>query len=95
MPVPKRKTSKRRRDQRSANKGIQAKAFTECSSCQAPINPHVMCSNCGTYKGKKVAVTKVERMIKRGETRQAMAKKAQERAQASQQVENQQEESTK
>lgn len=80
MPVPKRKTSKRRRDQRSANKGIEAKAFTECSSCQHPINPHTLCSNCGSYKGKKIAVTKVERMIKRGETRQAQAKKAQERS---------------
>ena len=85
MPVPKRKTSKRRRDQRSANKGIKAKAFTECSSCQAPINPHTMCKNCGTYRGKKITVTKVERLIKRGETRQALAKKAQERAQKNQQ----------
>lgn len=79
MAVPKRKTSKRRRDQRSANKGIKAKAFTECSSCQHPINPHTLCSNCGSYKGNKVVVTKVERMIKRGEVRQAKAKTAEAR----------------
>ncbi len=79
MPVPKRKTSKRRRDQRSANKGIKAKAFTECASCQHPITPHTLCSNCGSYKGKKIVVTKVERMIKRGEARQAKAKLAQEK----------------
>jgi len=76
MPVPKRKTSKRRRDQRSANKGIKAKAFTECLSCKQPINPHTLCSNCGSYKGKKIVVTKVERMLKRGEVRQAKAKAA-------------------
>ncbi|MCL4361009.1 50S ribosomal protein L32 [Candidatus Dependentiae bacterium] len=77
MPVPKRKTSKRRRDQRSANKGIKPQIFTACSHCQEPINPHTVCMNCGHYKGKKIMVTKKERSAKRGQERQAVAQKLQ------------------
>lgn len=76
MPVPKRKTSKRRRDQRSANKGIRPKAFSGCLTCQAPIAAHQVCKECGYYKGVKILQTKTDRMHKRAQVQQsAMAKK--------------------
>ena len=76
MPVPKRKTSKARRDQRSSTKFIRAQAITACSNCASPLNPHQACLHCGFYKGKKVLTTKLERVLKRGEVR-ATARSAQ------------------
>lgn len=75
MPVPKRKRSKARRDKRFANKGLKAKAFTECSQCKAALSPHQVCKSCGFYKGAKVLTTKIERGMKRAETKQAKAAK--------------------
>ncbi len=71
MPVPKRKRSKARRDKRFANKGIEPKAITGCKTCQSPIEPHVICKECGYYKGRKILRTKTERMYARGQVRQA------------------------
>jgi len=75
MPVPKRKRSRSRRDKRFANKGIKVKALTKCQNCQAPLATHQACPACGFYKGVKVLVTKADRAVKRGEERQARAKK--------------------
>ena len=72
MPVPKRKTSKARRDKRSANKHIRPQAIAGCLNCSHPIGGHQACAMCGFYKGKKVLTTKLERAIKRGEARQSM-----------------------
>lgn len=74
MPTPKRKTSKSRRDMRSANKGIKPKSVAACQTCQAPIAPHQICKECGYYKGVKVLRTKTDRMYARAQTRQAQAK---------------------
>lgn len=67
MPVPKRKRSKARRDKRHANRGLDVKAFTQCSHCSAALATHQACKDCGFYKGKKVLVTKNERTLKRQE----------------------------
>lgn len=76
MPVPKRKTSKARRDQRQSTKFIRPQALTACVNCEHALLPHQACAHCGFYKGKKVLVTKLERTLKRGETRRtAQAKK--------------------
>ena len=73
MPVPKRKRSRARRDSRFANKGIQVKAFTICANCQEPLMTHAACMNCGHYKGVKVMTTKLDRAVKRGQTREMRA----------------------
>lgn len=69
MPTPKRKTSKARRDKRSANKHIRPQAVTACLNCSAALSPHQACASCGFYKGKKVLTTKLERTLKRAESR--------------------------
>lgn len=86
MPVPKRKRSKSRRDKRFANKGLEVKTFTSCAQCSAATMPHQVCATCGFYKGVKIMATKLDRNIKRVETRQAQAKNKQQ-AQASQEAE--------
>ena len=71
MPVPKRKLSRKRRDQRSANKGLKPKSISGCQTCQAPMMSHQVCRECGYYKGVKVLRTKTERLYARGQAREA------------------------
>ncbi len=55
MAVPKRKTSKSRRDRRRTAKSRLAETATHaCPQCKAPKRPHHACMNCGTYKGRQV-----------------------------------------
>lgn len=76
MPVPKRKRSKRRRDQRFANKGMKVKAISKCAQCEKPIQTHVACKECGFYKGVKVLATKADRGVKRLDVKAVQAKNA-------------------
>lgn len=83
MGVPKRKRSRQRRDKRFANKGVKVKALATCSNCSEPLATHQACKNCGFYKGAKVLTTKKERLVKRGQARQAQAQRQQAKSPAS------------
>jgi len=54
MAVPKRRTSKSKRDSRRANTGIDAPALSICPQCGEATMPHSACPSCGTYKGRDV-----------------------------------------
>ncbi|MBO5454549.1 MAG: 50S ribosomal protein L32 [Clostridia bacterium] len=54
MAVPKRKTSKARRDKRRANWKLSVPGMIKCSQCGALILSHRVCSECGFYKGREV-----------------------------------------
>ena len=57
MAVPKRKTSKRRRDMRRSHHAIKEPThITLCSNpdCRKPVRSHEICPACGFYKGKQV-----------------------------------------
>lgn len=55
MAVPKRKTSKARRDKRRASSYILPKVtIGECPNCHEPKLPHRVCGACGYYDGKEV-----------------------------------------
>ncbi len=54
MAVPKRRTSKRRRDQRRSHHALTAMAVTTCPNCGELQRPHRVCGSCGWYKGKQV-----------------------------------------
>src|SRR4029079_16501380 len=54
MAVPKKKTSKSRRDKRRAQHGIEAPRVNVCPTCGQPKRPHRVCPNCKTYKGREV-----------------------------------------
>lgn len=71
MPVPKRKTSKRRRDQRHANNHLHVATITHCPNSGAAVMPHTVCLESGYYKGVKVMRTKQDRLITRGKKRDA------------------------
>lgn len=55
MAVPKRKTSKARRNKRrAANSKVVAPTIVECPQCHEPKVPHKVCPECGYYKNKEV-----------------------------------------
>ncbi|CAK7020879.1 50S ribosomal protein L32 [Tissierella carlieri] len=55
MAVPKRKTSKARRDKRRASSYRLNKAtVVECPQCHEPKQPHRVCRSCGYYKNREV-----------------------------------------
>jgi len=54
MAVPKRKTSKSRRDKRRATHSIDAPRLAVCPRCGQPTRPHRMCPTCQTYRGREI-----------------------------------------
>ncbi|MCL2696258.1 MAG: 50S ribosomal protein L32 [Clostridiales bacterium] len=55
MAVPKRKTSKAKRDQRRAsNFKLEQPNLTECPQCHELKPSHIVCKKCGYYDGKQV-----------------------------------------
>ncbi|WP_432665145.1 50S ribosomal protein L32 [Wukongibacter baidiensis] len=55
MAVPKRKTSKARRDKRRAsNIKMTAPNIVNCPQCHEPKLPHRVCGECGYYGDKEV-----------------------------------------
>ncbi|HMS45527.1 MAG TPA: 50S ribosomal protein L32 [Alphaproteobacteria bacterium] len=60
MAVPKKKTSKSRRDQRRSHHALTAVLAVECSNCGELKKPHHICPHCGHYDGKAVVQSKTE-----------------------------------
>lgn len=60
MAVPKRRTSKARRDQRRAHDALAGPARSRCPQCGEPKAPHRVCANCGTYRGRELVRTEEE-----------------------------------
>ncbi len=58
MAVPKRKTSKSKRDMRRTHQKTAASSPTTCPQCGEATLPHHACPSCGTYKGKEVTEAK-------------------------------------
>ena len=54
MAVPKRKTSKSKRDKRRTHQKIDGSEVMTCSNCGEAKLPHHVCPVCGTYKGRDV-----------------------------------------
>lgn len=60
MAVPKRKWSKRRSRISRANEKLDRLNLSECPQCHELKLPHVVCKNCGYYKGKEVVTVSEE-----------------------------------
>jgi large subunit ribosomal protein L32 len=57
MAVPKKKTSKSKRDMRRAHDALAAPGVSICPQCKEPKQPHRVCPSCGSYKGKEVVAS--------------------------------------
>ena len=54
MAVPKRRTSKAKRDKRRSHDAIGTAPRSTCPQCREPKLPHRVCVKCGTYRGREV-----------------------------------------
>lgn len=58
MAVPKRRTSRSKRNMRRANHDkVTAPQLIACANCGEPVLPHRACAACGHYKGREVKAT--------------------------------------
>jgi large subunit ribosomal protein L32 len=54
MAVPKKKTSKSRRDMRRSHHALGKATYVECQNCGELMRPHHVCPACGQYRGREV-----------------------------------------
>ena len=54
MAVPKRKTSQSRKGMRRSHDGLTLPPIIRCSRCNAFMERHTVCGECGYYRGKPV-----------------------------------------
>jgi large subunit ribosomal protein L32 len=54
MAVPKRRTSKARKNKRRTHWKLDTPAMARCSHCGQFKAPHTVCPNCGFYHGREV-----------------------------------------
>jgi large subunit ribosomal protein L32 len=54
MPNPKRRHSKTRTAKRRTHDALAPVSHSLCPQCQEAKMPHVVCANCGYYKGRQV-----------------------------------------
>jgi len=57
MAVPKRRTSRAKRDKRRSHHALTSPNPSVCPQCNAPKLPHRVCPSCGSYKGRTVVET--------------------------------------
>ena len=57
MAVPKKRTSKSKRDSRRAHDRVKLPQVTTCPQCHEPVLPHHVCAECGTYRGRPIIST--------------------------------------
>ncbi len=60
MIVPKRRTSKSKRNKRRSHHALADPGRSVCSQCGAPKAPHRVCGNCGTYRERAIIETDEE-----------------------------------
>jgi len=60
MAVPKRKTSKSKRDKRRSHDALKTATRSVCPDCGAPRQPHRVCPSCGKYRGRTIVETAEE-----------------------------------
>lgn len=56
MGVPKRRTSRSRRDKRRSHQQLATASLSTCPQCKEVKLPHRVCRNCGYYHGEEVLV---------------------------------------
>jgi large subunit ribosomal protein L32 len=58
--VPKRRQSHARKNKRRSHDALAMPARAACPQCGEPRQPHRVCGNCGTYRGRAVLETEEE-----------------------------------
>jgi len=53
-PVPKKRVSRSRRNNRRSHDALSAPTLATCPECGSKVLPHTVCQECGSYKGKQI-----------------------------------------
>ncbi|HEX2863218.1 MAG TPA: 50S ribosomal protein L32 [Deinococcales bacterium] len=53
-PVPKKKTSKAKRDMRRSHHALTLPELSTCKNCGNKVPQHTVCPSCGHYDGRQV-----------------------------------------
>lgn len=56
MAVPKKKTSKSKKNMRRSHDSLSVNAVSECPQCGELVRPHHVCGSCGNYNKKEIIV---------------------------------------
>lgn len=62
--LPKRKISKRHRNNRRAHHALKAPELVACPQCHELLLPHHVCPSCGSYHGAEVIEVKTKKKKK-------------------------------
>ncbi len=54
MAVPKRRTSKSKKNKRRSHDALDAPDAGRCTNCGQPVVSHRACPSCGQYRGRQV-----------------------------------------
>jgi large subunit ribosomal protein L32 len=81
--VPKQKHTKSRRNRRRMHLYIKERNLIPCPHCKALILPHVVCKNCGYYKGVEVinVLAKLEKKERKQREKQIQEAQKEEKEQ--------------
>ena len=71
MPVPKKRTSKSRRNMRRAHDALSRTYAIVCPNCGEPVLRHRICLSCGQYRGKQILPATSEEATEAGTATQA------------------------
>jgi large subunit ribosomal protein L32 len=85
MAVPRHKHTRSSVGQRRMHIFIKPAALATCQKCAKPVRPHVVCKNCGFYKGQEVVnvlgkLTKKEKKVREQEMKTAQKEQKVEKA---------------
>ena len=78
MGVPKQRHTKSKRNKRRMHLFIKPALLASCRKCGQPVRPHVICWNCGHYKGEEV-INVLERLDKKERKKREKEMAAQEK----------------
>lgn len=61
---------------RRSHHALKAAAILNCKKCDKPVMPHIVCANCGTYKGREVlnVTKKIDKKIKKNKAKETSKK---------------------
>jgi len=81
MGVPKQRKTKGRRNQRRMHIFLKKPALAKCPKCGHFVLPHMVCPNCGYYKGIEVidVLKKLTKKERKKREKELKAKEAEEK----------------
>ena len=77
MAVPKKRTTRSKRNMRRSHHGAIGVQLKECPKCKQSVPAHTACANCGTYKGREVidVMAKLDKKEKKAKAKELEAQK--------------------